>query len=118
RLHGQIAIGVIILDDIVATFALLFVAAGKDGGFQASEVGLLLLKGVFLIGALSLIAAKLLPKLSRQFAKNQELLFLFTISWGLGIATLFHWVGFSIEVGALFAGVSLASLPYTKQMES
>lgn len=118
RLHGQIAIGVIILDDIVATLALLFVAAGKNGGLQVSEIGLLLLKGIALTGVLSFVAIKLLPKLSRQFAKNQELLFLFSISWGLGIATLFQWVGFSIEVGALFAGISLAALPYTQQMES
>ena len=118
RLHGQIAIGVILLDDIVATLALLFVAAAKNGGLQASEVGLLLLKGALLVGTLSFMAVKVLPKLSHQFAKNQELLFLFTISWGLGIATLFQWAGFSIEVGALFAGISLASLPYTKQMES
>lgn len=118
RLHGQIAIGVIIFDDIVATLALLFVAAGKNGGLQASEVGWLFLKGVALVGLLSFTALKLLPKLSHQFAKNQELLFLFSISWGLGIATLFQWAGFSIEVGALFAGVSLAALPYTQQMES
>jgi len=30
RLHGQIAIGIVLLDDIVAMLALLFVAAGKD----------------------------------------------------------------------------------------
>jgi len=118
RLHGQIAIGVIILDDIVATLALLFVAAGQSGGLHASEIGILFVKGILLTGALSLAALKLLPKLSHQFAKSQELLFLFAISWGLGIAALFQWAGFSIEVGALFAGVSLASLPYTKQMES
>jgi Kef-type K+ transport system membrane component KefB len=118
RLHGQITIGVILLDDIVATLALLFVAAGKNGGLHVSEIGFLFLKGALLVGALSFTAVKLLPKLSHQFAKSQELLFLFAISWGLGIATLFQWAGFSIEVGALFAGVSLASLPYTKQMES
>lgn len=117
RLHGQIAIGVILFDDIIATIALLFVAAGKNG-FQGSELGLLFVKGVILITVLVLASTKLLPRLSQQFAKNQELLFLFAIAWGLGIATLFQWAGFSIEVGALFAGVSLAPLPYTKQMES
>ena len=117
RLHGQIAIGVILLDDIVATIALLFVAAGKNG-FQASELGLLVIKGIVLAGLLVIASTKLLPRLSHQFAKNQELLFLFAVAWGLGIATLFQWAGFSIEVGALFAGVSLAPLPYTRQIES
>jgi len=117
RLHGQIAIGVILLDDIVATIALLFVAAGK-GGFGISELGFLFIKGVVLATILVFVSAKVLPKLTKFFASNQELLFLFTIAWGFGIASLFQWVGFSIEVGALFAGVSLAALPYSQEMAS
>lgn len=115
RLHGQIAIGVILLDDIVATIALLFVAAGK-GGFGLDEISLLVIKGIILAAILYLVTAKILPRLSKFFAKSQELLFLFTIAWGFGVATLFEWTGFSIEVGALFAGVSLASLPYSQEM--
>ncbi len=115
RLHGQIAIGVILLDDIVATVALLFVAAGK-GGFGADEISLLVIKGIVLAAILYLVSVKLLPRLSKFFANTQELLFLFTIAWGFGVATLFEWTGFSIEVGALFAGVSLASLPYSQEM--
>ncbi|HEX4662565.1 MAG TPA: cation:proton antiporter [Candidatus Saccharimonadales bacterium] len=117
RLHGQIAIGVILLDDIVATIALLFVAAGK-GGFGMSELGFLIIKGVILAAILIFVSTKILPKLSRYFAGSQELLFLFTIAWGFGIATLFKLTGFSIEVGALFAGVSLAGLPYAQEMAS
>ena len=117
RLHGQIAIGIILLDDIVATIALLFIAAGK-GGFGFSEVGFLVLKGAILATILIFVSTKILPKLSRYFAGSQELLFLFTIAWGFGIATIFKLSGFSIEVGALFAGVSLAGLPYAQEMAS
>ncbi len=117
RLHGQIAIGVILVDDIIATLALLFVAAGS-GGFDVSTLLGLGVKGVLLAALLTFVSIKILPKLARGFASNQELLFLFTMAWGLGIASLFNWAGFSIEVGALFAGVCLASLPYTKEMES
>lgn len=117
RLHGQIAIGVILLDDIVATIALLLVATGK-GGFGFSELGFLVIKGIILATALIFISTKILPRLSRYFASSQELLFLFTIAWGFGIASLFQLAGFSIEVGALFAGVSLAGLPYSQEMAS
>ncbi len=117
RLHGQIAIGVILVDDIIATLALLFVAAGQNG-FSAATLGLLAIKGVILAIILSFVSIKLLPKITKFMASSQELLFLFTMAWGLGIASLFNWAGFSIEVGALFAGVCLAALPYTKEMES
>ncbi len=118
RLHGQIAIGVILLDDIIATLALLFVAAGKDGGVGLNELALLLGRGFLLIGFLVATAKYILPRLVRSMASSQEGLFLFAIAWGFGIASLFEFAGFSIEVGSLFAGVSLASLPYTQEIES
>jgi len=118
RLHGQIAIGVILLEDLVATFALLFVAAGQNGGLNSNDLLLLAAKGVLLIVGLLICSTKILPKVSRYMAKTQELLFLFAISWGFGIATLFDMSGFSIEVGALFAGVALASSPYAQEIGS
>lgn len=117
RLHGQIAIGVILVDDIVATFALLFVAAaGTAGSLGFGDIGALLGKGALLGLGLWFVSAKLLPRCIKFLASSQELLFVFTVAWGLGVATLFDLVGFSHEVGALFAGVSLASLPYSIEM--
>lgn len=116
RLNGQIAIGVILLEDIIATFALLFIVAGKNGGLDMEQVGWLLLKGSVLMLFLLFANAWLLGKVSKFMASSQELLFLFAISWGFGVASLFDLSGFSLEVGALFAGVSLGSLPYAQEI--
>lgn len=116
RLHGQIAIGVILLEDVVATFALLFLVAGKSDGFQASEFINLMVKSVLLIALLVICSTKILPRFSKYIASSQELLFLFAIGWGFGIASLFDRVGFSMEVGALFGGVALASSPYAQEI--
>jgi Kef-type K+ transport system membrane component KefB len=116
RLHGQIAIGVILFDDVVATFALLFVAAGKSGNLSVSEVAILLRNGILLLGFLVLANTKLLRRITRSMATSQELLFLFAIAWGFGVASLFEIAGFSLEVGALFAGVALASSPYAQEI--
>lgn len=117
RLNGQIAVGVILLDDVVATFALLFVAAGSGSEtLTATTIAILLLKGVVVVAALGLVATKLLPPLMKQIAQSQEMLFLFALAWGFGVATLVNYAGFSIEIGALFAGVALAHLPYTHQI--
>lgn len=119
RLHGQIAIGVIIIDDIVATLAMVAVTALSQGdGLSPQDIGWLALKA-FGLGFLLLVAgAKVIPYFSKQFARSQEYLFLFAIAWGFGIASLFGLAGFSHEVGALFAGVSLASLPYATEMST
>ncbi|MFA6076440.1 MAG: cation:proton antiporter [Negativicutes bacterium] len=116
RLHGQIAIGVILIEDIVATFALLFIVANQSGGLDLSEIGSLLAKGAALMAGLALCSTKILPRLSRYMASSQELLFLFAIAWGFGIASLFELSGFSIEVGALFGGVALATSPYAQEI--
>ncbi len=117
RLNGQIAIGVILLDDIVATFALLFVAANKAGhALSGFEIAVLVLKGILVTAILAFLSVKVLPKVTKYMAKSQELLFLFALAWGFGVATLINYVGFSIEIGALFAGVALAHLPYAGQI--
>ncbi len=117
RLNGQIAIGVILLDDIVATFALLFVAAAGSGqALDAFDIGLLLLKGIAVIGVLAFLSLKVLPRVTKSIAKSQELLFLCALAWGFGVATVINHIGFSIEIGALFAGVALAHLPYAHQI--
>lgn len=117
RLNGQIAIGVILLDDIVATFALLFVAAmGSGHTLGPLDIGLLLLKGIAVISVLAFLSIKVLPRVTKFMAKSQEMLFLFALAWGFGIASIVSHIGFSIEIGALFAGVALAHLPYASQI--
>jgi Kef-type K+ transport system membrane component KefB len=116
RLNGQIAIGVILIDDIIATFALLFVAAQSGDPLSPIDVGFLILKGLAVIAVLFICGAKLLPPITHYIAKSQELLFLFALAWGFGVASVVNAIGFSVEVGALFAGVTLAHLPYTHQI--
>lgn len=116
RLNGQVAIGVILFDDIIATFALLFVAAQGGEPLSSFDLLILIFKGVAVIAALLVCGIKLLPPITKYIAKSQELLFLFALAWGFGVASLVNAVGFSVEVGALFAGVSLAHLPYTQQI--
>ncbi|HET7630178.1 MAG TPA: cation:proton antiporter, partial [Candidatus Saccharimonadales bacterium] len=119
RLYGQIAIGVILLDDVVATLALVAVAAlGSGGNLSEPELLGLVGKALALGLGLYLISRYVLPWLAKQFAAAQELLYLFTIAWGFGVASVFYLAGFSMEVGALFAGVSMASLPYATEMSS
>jgi len=60
----------------------------------------------------------ILPRLTKNIAKHQELLFLFSIFWCFLIAALFGYVGFSIEIGALIAGIVLSVSPYSVEISS
>lgn len=116
RLHGQLAIGVILFDDLVATLALVAIAAGKGGGLEIEQFGFLFLKGILLMAFLTFASMKVLGRVTRFMASSSELLFLFALSWGFGIGTLFEFAGFSLEVGALFAGVALGSVAYAQEI--
>jgi Kef-type K+ transport system membrane component KefB/Trk K+ transport system NAD-binding subunit len=114
RLYGRLAIGVLLAQDILATIALLVLSMQKDGfGFISSTS--LLLKGALIVGVLFFISTRVLPKITYFVSSNTEYLFLMTIAWGLGIGYLFEFTGFSLEIGALIAGVSLASMPYAQE---
>jgi Kef-type K+ transport system membrane component KefB len=118
RLYGKISIGFLLVEDLIATLVLIGVSASAKGGLDIENVGWLLTKMALLVAGLVLMRMVILPKLHRFIANSQEFLFLFAIGWGLGIATLFSWAGFSLETGALLAGVTLASLPYAQEISS
>lgn len=117
RLYGQIALGILLIEDIVATIAVVVVAFISDPQhLSVGSVGILLAKAAGLGVGLFVVGKYVMPYAAKTLAKTQELLFLFAISWGLMVATVFDLAGFSHEVGALFAGVAIAGLPYTTQM--
>lgn len=113
-LHGRIAVGFLIVQDIAVVIAMMAMSAlrGADGA-QGWEVAVSLLVRVSGAGAvLFLVMRYLLPSLVRVMARSQELLLVFAIAWGTGLAALGEWAGFSKEAGAFLAGFSLASTSY------
>lgn len=117
RLYGQIAIGVLLVEDIAATIMLVVLAAANTGGSSEAMFSLLG-KGALLGGGLTFVGWFVLSRMVRFFAKNQEFLFTFALAWAFSVAAIFELAGFSLEVGALFAGVSLASLPYAQEIST
>ena len=118
NLYGKISIGFLLVQDFVAILALIVISSFSTGQNFLSSIGFTLLKGAGLLFILTPISIFLLPKFQRFFAKSQEFLFVFSMAWGLGIASLFYFIGLSIEVGALIAGVLLSVSPYHLEMSS
>lgn len=122
KLHGKIAVGMLLVQDLIATFVLVAVslissATGAVGQVYIQMFGLLAWGAVAGL-ALYLISKFILPFLSSVFAGSQELLFIFSLAWGLGLSALFHAMGYSIEIGALIAGVTLAASPFAYEIGS
>jgi len=113
-LHGRIALGFLIVQDLVVVLVMIGLnALGATGDVSWAQAAFaVLVKGVGFILLVGLAMRYLLPRLLHILSRSQELLVLFGIAWGLALAALGVMLGFSKEVGAFVAGVSLASTPY------
>lgn len=111
KLYVKLSIGSLLIQDLIAIVLLFIIpfATGSQGSttelLQTIGLGLAAGVGIFLFSRYAL------RHLHRYLTQSQELLFLFAISWGMGISALFAAIGFSLEGGALIAGVALSTLP-------
>lgn len=118
KLFGKIAIGFLLVQDVLATIALVIASASSQGKVTFHTLLPLIGKGFILFALVFLISHYVLRHLTHFLSKSRELLFLVTLAWGFGVASLFYKFGFSVEVGALLAGVSLATMPYAQDISS
>lgn len=116
RLYAKISIGLLLIQDLVATVILVAVTAFTQSAVSSGLFFTLIGRFIALIAGLVLFAYFILPRLTRFFAASQEFLLVFVVGWGIGIAVLFAKLGLSVEIGALAAGVSLASSSYRYEM--
>ncbi|MDP3882378.1 MAG: cation:proton antiporter [Nanoarchaeota archaeon] len=114
-LHGRIALGILIVEDFVAALALMIVPLIQSKSSFYLMFGKFL-GALVLIAVIFLISSFALKRILDYLARNQEALFLFGIAWALVLASIFSSLGFSLEIGALIAGMSLASSKYTLEL--
>jgi Kef-type K+ transport system membrane component KefB/Trk K+ transport system NAD-binding subunit len=114
-LHGKIALGILIVEDFIAAIALMAIPLFNRGG-NIFSIFIWLSLALGLILLIFLFAHFILNRFLNYLARSQETLFLFGIAWALILATIFDEAGFSLEIGALVAGMSLASSKYTLEL--
>lgn len=109
-LYGRISIGFLLVQDIVAVLALIFLSGiGSSSSNMAMTAIVTLIKGVALFVIMLWLGRKILPLIFEKIARSQELLFLTSIAWVFLLAALIDKIGFSIEIAGLLAGLALAN---------
>ncbi|HEV2554280.1 MAG TPA: cation:proton antiporter [Bosea sp. (in: a-proteobacteria)] len=115
-LHGQIALGFLIVQDLVVVLAMIAlsaigIGAKAEGGGEASIL-FVLLSGLAMVALVVVFVRFVATPLTELLARAPELLVVFAIAQAAMFAALADFVGLGKEVGGLLAGVSLASTPY------
>jgi Kef-type K+ transport system membrane component KefB len=112
-LHGRIALGFLIVQDIGVVLAMIAITAVGDGsGDLAGEFVGVVVRGIGLLLVVVLLARHVLPKAVHLLARQSELLVLAAVGYAVAMAAVAVLLGFSEEVGAFLAGMSLASSSY------
>ncbi len=111
RHTGELVVGVLLMQDMLAILVLVLLTGSREGGFDARAAIVSLLSLPALIALVALLVRVVMVPLLKRFDRFQEYVFLLAIGWCLGLAELASWLGLSPEIGAFVAGVSVASNP-------
>jgi Kef-type K+ transport system membrane component KefB len=113
---GRVTLGVLIFQDL---YAIAFLAIQPNlQNLQALLLLRSLVAGVALVGGAWLMARFVLPTYFRAIAKSSELVVVSAMAWCFLVAGVAGWAGLSKEMGALIAGVVIASYPYGAEVIS
>ena len=116
-LHGRIALGFLIVQDVVVVVAMIALSAIGVGGAAAGDGAVgdvlrVLAYGLAMLAAVVFFIRFVASPLVERLSRAPELLVSFAIGWAALLAAVGHYLGFGKELGGLLAGVSLASTPF------
>ncbi len=109
-LHGRIVVGILLLEDIFAIFALSILTSINN--FAPSILLLAILKFIALLAAAYFATKFIFPTLFSFAARAQELLLVSSLAICFLFSLSFYYLGFSVAIGAFAAGLTLGNLKY------
>lgn len=111
---GRLSVWLLVMQDIIVMLLMLSLATFNtmDGNNMYITIGMLVAKIVGLGGWIFLASKYFIPKITEKIAESEEYLFLFAIGRCFVLGSIFHLLGFGIEIWTLLAGVSLATSSY------
>ena len=110
-LHGQLAGGIMLLQDLVAVVAIVLLEGQMRDGGGITGMGMAFIKMLVLMAVLSSLSRYVLERVFKFLSESPELMFVTALGYCMGVAAVCDTLGFSQEGGAFFAGVFLGIIP-------
>jgi Kef-type K+ transport system membrane component KefB len=110
-LPGRITLGILIFQDLWAILILALQPHFTDP--QILLVVMALGKSFVLLAIGFLLSKYLLRWIFERISKTPEMVVAMSISWCAFMAGTGAWIGLSMEMGALIAGVAISTFPYS-----
>ncbi len=120
--QGQLAIGVLLFQDIAAVLFLILVPAlaGSEGNSMVTTIGMALTKGLIFVLVMTAVGKWFMPAIFNEVARvrSEELFVLTALMIALMAAWLTHILGLSMALGGFVAGMMLGESNYKHQVEA
>jgi monovalent cation:H+ antiporter-2, CPA2 family len=116
--HGQVMLGILIVQDIGLGFMLAVLPAlTEPAGTLAQSLLLALGKAALFFAGAAIAGIYIVPPLMKRIARtgSQELFVLSVVALCLGVALLTNVLGLGIEMGAFVAGLMISQVEYSDQ---
>jgi CPA2 family monovalent cation:H+ antiporter-2 len=118
-LHGRVAVGVLLVQDLAVVPLVILIPAAAEGAGPAlaGELTLAAGKALLLLGAAYLLGTRILPWLLFRVAAtgSRELFLLTVLSLALGLAAGSFALGLSLAFGAFLAGLAVSESEFSYQ---
>ena len=121
---GQLDVSMLLFEDVTVVLVMAVLSSlAAASTFSLVSIGT---KGAVIFGFVGLIAAAsvasskyLLPKAMEYISKTSHVFLIHGLAWMFLFVFLSeNYLGLSVEVGAFFAGVSIAQLPYSHELRA
>ena len=117
-LPGRLDVGVLLVQDV----AVVIILALMTVDFSTPAQALLKLLEIFLmisvVGVLSLASSRyLFSKVLKEISDNPIAFFTHGVAWAFLFITLAEHLNLSLEIGAFLAGLGLAQIPYSRELQ-
>lgn len=123
-LYGKLAVGIFLVQDIAAIFALIFLTSLSGNNASDAPLWESALMTFVKIGVLAVIvgwhSVKVFPRILRYIGKSDELLLIFALAWALGFSSFVSlpFIGLNLEIGGFLAGLALANTAVHNQISA
>ncbi|MFB6208373.1 MAG: cation:proton antiporter [Candidatus Nanohaloarchaea archaeon] len=117
-LPGKMDVGMLLVEDLVVVVLMAILATGATT-LPGIAVGVLEVAAIVTgIGAVSYLSSRyFLPRLFREISNNEHAFFVHGVAWAFLLISAAGKLGISMEIGAFIAGISLAQIPYSHELQ-
>lgn len=117
-LPGRLDIGILLVQDVAVVLILALLTVETTNPAQiALKLGEILLMISF-IGVASLLSSKyLFSKVLKEISDNDLAFFTHGVAWAFIFISLSQFFNLSLEIGAFIAGIGLAQIPYSRELQ-